>query len=291
MSKRERFGLAAFIKTYGDEATCREYLIKKRWPEGFICPKCGERHGYRLANGRIQCASCRYEASVTAGTVMHRSHLPLTKWFLAFYLVSQDKRGVSAVLLSSELDVTYKTAWYVLKRIRSVMGQRNSAYLLSGIVEFDDTYFGGPTVGKKRGRGTEKTKVFVGLSLNEEGKPKHLTMQVTNNLKQASVKKFAENHIEIGSEIHADEFKSYPPALEDKYKLETQTYDPNTAELHWLHTIISNAKAFIQGTYHGRPKENLQDYLDEFCFRFSRRYFHCKLFERLAIAAARSVAV
>lgn len=144
---------------------------------------------------------------------------------------------------------------------------------------------------EKRGRGTEKTKVFVGLSLNEEGKPEHLTMQVTNNLKQASVKKFAENHIEIGSEIHADEFKSYPPALEDKYKLETQTYDPSATELHWLHTIIGNAKAFIQGTYHGRPKENLQDYLDEFCFRFSRRYFHGKLFERLAIAAARSVAV
>lgn len=286
MSKKNRYGLMAFMKTYGDEVACLEYLKKKRWPTGFVCPKCGARHGYELANGHIRCADCRYEASVTAGTVMHRSHLPLTKWFLALYLVSQDKRGISAVQLSNQLDVTYKTAWYILKRIRTAMGQRDEAYLLSGIVEFDDTYFGGPTVGKKRGRGTEKTKVFVSLSLDDDGRPKHLSMQVTGNLKQASVKKFAQAHIEKGSIIHADAFQSYPPALEDDYKLETQPYDPATRELHWLHTIISNAKAFINGTYHGRPKENLQSFLDEFCFRFSRRFFHGQLFDRLALAVS-----
>lgn len=278
-----------FMQTYGSEGTCLAYLKAKRWPEGFICPKCGGGHRYEPANGHIHCAECRYEASITAGTVMHRSHLPLTKWFLAMYLVSQDKRGISAVQLSSQLDVTYKTAWYLLKRIRKAMGQRNGTYLLSGIVEFDDTYFSGPTVGKKRGRGTEKTKVFVSLSLDDDGRPRYLSMQVTGNLKQASVKKFAQAHIEKGSTIHADAFRSYPPALEQEYKLEAQHYDPTTAELHWLHTIIGNAKAFIMGTYHGRPKENLQSFLDEFCFRFSRRFFHGHLFDRLALALACSL--
>ena len=89
--------------------------------------------------------------------------MPLTQWFLAFYFVSQDKRGISAAALMSVLGTTYKTAWYMLMRIRAAMGQRDERHQLNGIIEFDDTYFGGPTVGKKRGRGTEKAKVFAAV--------------------------------------------------------------------------------------------------------------------------------
>lgn len=288
MSKKERFGLVKFIQVYGDEESCYQYLEQKRWPEGFICPRCGARHGYALSRGHIQCVACRYQTSVTAGTVMHRSHLPLTKWFLAMYLVTQDKRGISAVQLSRQLDVTYKTAWYLLQRIRKAMGQRNQKHLLSGIVDFDDAYFGGPTVGKKRGRGTEKSKVFVAVSHDDEDRPQHLCMQITQNLKQASVKKFALNHIKKGSVVRSDDYRSYPPALAEDYVLQTQPYDPSTGQLHWLHTLVGNAKAFIMGTYHGLPKENLQSYMDEFCFRFSRRFFYGKLFDRLAFAVATS---
>ena len=85
MSKKERFGLIEFIQRFSSEACCREYLVAKRWPDGFICPKCGEKQGYILAKGHIQCAAYRHQASVTAGTVMHGSYLPLTKWFLAMY--------------------------------------------------------------------------------------------------------------------------------------------------------------------------------------------------------------
>ncbi len=288
MSKKERFGLAAFIEKYRDEQSCHEYLVQKRWPDGFVCPKCGARHGYSLGSGHMQCASCRYQASVTAGTVMHRSHLPMTKWFLAMYLVTQDKRGISAVQLSRQLDVTYKTAWYLLHRIRKAMGQRNQKHLLSGIVDFDDAYFGGPTVGKKRGRGTEKSKVFVAVSHDDAERPQHMCMQLTQNLKQSSVRIFARCHIQKGSVIRSDDFRSYPPALRKDYTLQTQPYDPTTAQLQWLHTLVGNVKAFIMGTYHGLPKDNLQAYLDEFCFRFSRRFFYGQLFDRLALALADS---
>ena len=290
MSKKERLGLAEFMETFGDEKACNRYLAEKRWPNGFVCPKCGHQRGYTLCKGYFQCTSCRYQASVTAGTIMHRSHLPLTKWFLAFYQVTQDKRGISAVQLSKNLDVTYKTAWYLLYRIRKAMSQRSGAYLLSGIVEFDDAYIGGPTVGKKRGRGSEKAKVFVALSLDEDENPKFLKMQITTNLKQASVRKFATSHIRKGSEIRSDSFRSYPAALADDYTLKTQPYDPKAGPLHWLHILVSNAKAFILGTYHGLPTEHLQSYLDEFCFRFSRRFFYGRLFDRLAIAVACSFA-
>ena len=152
--------------------------------------------------------------------------MPLTQWFLAFYFVSQDKRGISAIALMSMLGTTYKTAWYMLVRIRAAMGQRDKTHLLSGTIEFDDTYFGGPTVGKKRGRGTEKAKVFAAVSLDERGNPHYAKMQVTQDIKQASVKKFAQAAFAQGSTIHSDGYRSYIPALKG-YAHEHKPYDPS----------------------------------------------------------------
>lgn len=151
----------------------------------------------------------------------------------------------------------------MLKRIRTAMGRRDGAYRLSGVIEFDDAYFGGATTGKRRGRGTEKAKVFVALSLDERGKPLYLKMRVTKNIKCYSVRKFAQSAFADGSIIHSDGCRSYIPALEG-YAHAPKAYDPNSGLLHWLHIIVSNAKAFFLGTYHGLPKSNLQSYLDEF---------------------------
>jgi transposase-like protein len=280
--------LAEFLSRFGNEQACWEYLVGQRWPQGFACPKCGYAKGYSLSDGHIECAGCGYQASVTAGTVMHRSHVPLTKWFLAFYLITQDKRGISSVQLSKQLDVTYKTGWYMQMRIRKAMGQRKGKYILSGVVKFDDACFGGEHKGGKRGRGSDKAKVFVALSLDEKGHPKQLAMQVTANLRQASVKKFALAHIQKNSVIHSDALRSYPPALKGEYRLKARRYDPNSETLRWLHIMVSNAKAYILGTYHGLPKQNLQAYLDEFCYRFSRRYCFGQLVDCLARTVATS---
>lgn len=148
MAKGKGMPLGEFLKRFSTEKQCREYLASMRWQTGFQCPKCGGRHSYRLSNGLYQCAQCRRQMSVTTGTVLHRSHVRLTIWFLAFYLVCYDKRGISAVQLSHQVGVTYKTAWYMLKRIRTAMGQRDATHKLEGIIEFDDAYFGGPTTGK-----------------------------------------------------------------------------------------------------------------------------------------------
>ena len=185
------------------------------------------------------------------------------------------------------LGTTYKTAWYMLMRIRTAMGQRDKTHQLNGTIEFDDTYFGGPTVGKKRGRGTEKAKVFAAVSLDERGNPLYAKMRVTQNIKRTSVKKFAQAAFVQGSTIHSDGYRSYIPALEG-YTHEHKPYDPSSGLLHWLHIVISNAKAFILGTYHGLPKKYLQAYLDEFCFRFSRRDFGPRLLQRLALAVGSS---
>lgn len=287
MAKIKRFPLGKFMKQYSTEKQCREYLASLRWKSGYLCPRCGSHHAYQLANGRYQCVKCRHQVSVTAGTVLHKTHMPLTQWFLAFYFVCQDKRGISAVQLAAMLGTTYKTAWFMLRRIRVAMGQRDKNHQLHGVIEFDDAYFGGPTVGKKRGRGTEKAKVFVALSLDEQGNPRFLKMRVTPNIKQASVKKFAHAAIADGSVIHSDGYRSYIPALEG-YIHEHRSYDPNSGLLHWLHIVVSNAKTFILGTYHGLPKKHLQSYLDEYSFRFSRRFFGEALLDRLVLAMALS---
>lgn len=283
MSKHKKISIVEFTKRYSTEEACREHLAEQRWPDGFVCPCCGNAHAHQLSNGRYQCSKCRHQTSVTAGTFMHRSHVSLRKWFLAFYFVTQDKRGVSATQLSFLIGVTYKTAWFILRRIRKAMGQQDEQYLLEGIVEFDDTYFGGPTVGKKRGRGTEKAKAFVALSLDKDNSPKFLKMGVTDNIKKLSVQKFAKNAIQSGSTVISDGYRSYVSALKN-YNHQPKPYNPNAGELMWLHTIIGNAKAFILGTYHGLPKQNLSDYLNEFCFRFNRRHFVTDLYVHLAAA-------
>ena len=287
MAKKKGLPLGTFLKRFSNEAQCQEHLASLRWQAGYICPKCGCRHGYRLSNGRYQCVKCRHQVSVTAGTVLHKTHMPLTQWFLAFYFVSQDKRGISAVQLAAMLGTTYKTAWSMLRRIRIAMGQRDETHQLCGVIEFDDAYFGGPTTGKKRGRGTEKTKVFVALSLDGQGNPRFLKMRVTPNIKQASVRKFAHAAFANGSVILSDGYCSYIPALEN-YAHEYQPYDPDSGLLHWLHVVISNAKSFILGTYHGLSKKYFQSYLDEYSFRFSRRDFGAALLERLTLAVSLS---
>lgn len=185
------------------------------------------------------------------------------------------------------MGTTYKTARSMLRRIRTAMGQRDETHQLCGVIEFDDAYFGGPTTGKKRGRGTEKAKVFVALSLDEQDNPRFLKMRVTPNIKQTSVKKFAHAAFADGSEIHSDGYCSYIPAL-DVFTHEHKPYDPDSGLLHWLHIVISNAKAFILGTYHGLPKKYLQSYLDEYSFRFCRRNFGPALLERLTLAVSLS---
>lgn len=287
MSTEKRMSLIDFQKQFGTEEQCRKHLLEQRWPNGFVCPKCASKKYCTLTNGAIQCGECHHQASVTAGTIMHRTHASLTKWFLAMYFVSQDKRGISAIQLASTIGVTYKTAWYLLARIRKAMSQRDDTHQLSGFVEFDDSFFGGPTVGKKRGRGTEKTKVFVALSLDSKGNPQYLKMKPTKDVRQASVRNFAHENIALGSTVLSDGYRSYVPALTE-YAHEAKVYNPAAGTLHWLHVTISNAKAFILGTYHGLSAKNLAAYLGEFCFRFSRRGFGATLFDRLTLAVALS---
>lgn len=279
-------GFVEFAQKYSTEEACQEKLYEVRMANGMKCPRCGGEAFYNLkTRGTFQCKKCRYQMSLTVGTVMEGTHLKLQKWFWAIYLVATDKRGYSATGLMKQLHVGYKTAWFLLQRIREAMGQREERYTLCGIIEFDDAYFGGTKPGGKRGRGTGKTKGLVAVSKDDAGKPKHLKLLVVPNLKGKTIKKFAEKNFIEGALVETDACRSYRKALEEKFLHEWQIFDADAEMLGWLHTIISNVKSALQGTYHGLDAKYLQRYFDEIAYRFNRRFLERDIFDRLLSAS------
>jgi hypothetical protein len=146
-------GLAEFNALYGREDKCHAALIRMRWPEGFVCGKCGERkHSYANSRRVFQCSVCRTQTTVKAGTIFHKSKTPLVKWFLAIYLLTQSKNDIAALELARQLGVKWDTAWLIKQKLMETMRQRNRTYKLKGKVQLDDAYLGGEKPGK-RGRG------------------------------------------------------------------------------------------------------------------------------------------
>lgn len=275
-----------FSQRFSTEKACADYLYGVKWSDGFVCPHCGHQHGYALNRpGRYQCAKCRKQTSLTAGTVMHRSHLPLRKWFLAMYLVVCDKRGISALSLAGKIEVSYDTAWNLLRRIRKAMEDRDANYMLDGFIEFDDSYFGAKIKGKE-GRGAGNQAVFVAVAKDAAGRPHYLKMRITDNIQKKSVKDFVDGNLRSGSVVETDGYRSYRKPLASTYTHVAENFSPDSEHLKWLHKIIGNAKALINGTYHGTSTKHLQMYLSEFCYRFNRRSFHGSIFDRLLIAVA-----
>jgi len=261
-----------------------------KWPEGYICEKCGCQHYYVISTRGLrlyQCKSCKYQATVTVNTVLEKTRTSLEKWFLAIFCIANDKRGISATQLMNDIGVAYQTAWTMLHKIRTAMAERDSSYQLCGIMDLDDSYLGAKTEGAKRGRGTEKSKVIVGVSLNEYGSPEYAKMSVIDNVKGNTIVEFAENNIVQGSTINSDAYLSYR-SLAETYNHNPQNFTTTDDKDHlkWLHVVISNFKAFVAGTYHGLDKKHLQHYCDEFCYRFNRRKFKGQGFNRLLACCA-----
>ena len=288
MSKRfpkPEITLDGIYSKFADDDFCKDFLLDIRFENGFACPFCGGSDCRRIRTRHLlRCKSCKADISATNGTFMHGTRLPLRLWIITAFLVMSNKCSVSAVTLMRTLGVTYKTAWFMLHRIRKAMKCREERYLLDGIVELDDTYLGAPTHGKKRGRGTEKTKMIVALSKSEAGHPMYLKMTDVPNLKGVTVGKFACRNIHQGAKIESDNARGYKKPLAQKYFHVFETYDPESGQLNWTHKVISNFKAMIAGTYHGNEKIHTALYAAEFCYKFNRRKLGNSAYLRLLAA-------
>lgn len=159
-------------KEFPDEQACLKHLIEQRWPDGFICPKCGHGEAWYLSKRKLfDCKSCRFQASMTAGTIFHSTRIPLTKWYWLIYRMATDKVGVSIWQMQRLLDIRQYRTWLMAHKIRKAMADRDSRYSLAGLVEMDDSFFG-PS-GGRRGRGSERKKtVLCAVSLYKDHKGK-----------------------------------------------------------------------------------------------------------------------
>ena len=184
-----------FHQQFGNEAQCEEALERERWPDGFKCPRCSHGLCYRLQAGRrraFQCRACNHQASIIAGTLFENTKLPLTVWFLAIYLISQAKTGISALSLKRHLGVSYPTAWMVQHKLMQAMVLREQSYRLEGFVQVDDVYLGGERAGGKVGRGSENKVPFVAaVSLTPEGHPKYLKLSPLSGFTRQAISDWA----------------------------------------------------------------------------------------------------
>jgi len=228
---------------------------------------------------------------------MHRTRTPLRMWFWAIYLAANDKRGLSALQLSKKLKVSYYVAWTMLHKIRQAMADRNQLYQLRGVIEIDESFYGGKKEGgDKRGRGTKKVPVMIEASTFEGGKGGRglgfARMRVVDRVDSATVERVIGEDVAAGQEIVTDGWSSYNVAgrMGHEHVREVSDGEPNAA-LKWVHILASNSKAFLLGTFHGIGRKHLQSYLDEFCYRFNRRRWEDELFDRLVTACANSSGV
>jgi transposase-like protein len=264
--------LPTLIESFGTEEKCRDYLERLRWPDGVECPRCAERSISRIEKrNQFDCNSCRYQFSVTAGTVFHDSHLPLWKWFLAIYLVGESKKGISAKQLQRTIGVSYKTAWYLGHRIRSAMDE-DSPVPLRGIVEIDETWVGGKITDTGRGGKANKTMV---LGAVERGGEVRLTVEERRDRK--ALRRFVDENIDGKTRaIYTDA----APVWGDMSDEDTAHRVVNHHREEWVraqvHTntvegVWSLLKRSIVGSYHQLSAKHLPAYLDEIAFRFNNR--------------------
>ena len=280
----ERFtNLIEFVDRFQTEEDCRNYLFYRRWPNGFACPRCGDRGYYYISTRNLyECRSCHYQTSLTAGTIMENTQTPLRAWFFMIFLMANQKVGVSILGTARLIGISYKRAWLISHKIRCAMAERDSLYKLSGFIELDESYFGAKKSGK-RGRGAAgKRPVMVGVNFCEYG-PGYAFMEVIENVDTETIKKTAQDNIDTGSGVKTDGLPAYHAGLSGYRHEKIVIKDPKAAskELPWVHILIANVKNMIRGTHHGVSPKHLQPYLSEFCWRFSRRQFSGELFDRL----------
>jgi len=291
-------GALEFQKRFGTEEQCREYLFRVRWPKGFICPNCGHDDASYLSPRQLyQCRLCNYQASVTAGTIFHRTHLPLTCWFWVIYQITHDKGGASATRLASQLHRPYKTMWHVVHKLRYAMGSRDSGITLAGLIELDEAILGPearrpsrreddiPMGGRKaprkkpcghRPKHDRKRKSVIEVIVAAEAEHFHIgnvAMRVAERVDYGSIEEFAEQKVDPQQKFKTDARHSHWILKYMGHDLATKKSSGDNYEesLPVVHRVISLLKHFLMGTYYGVSTRYLQSYLQEFCFRFIRR--------------------
>jgi transposase-like protein/DNA-directed RNA polymerase subunit RPC12/RpoP len=299
--------LLDFYKEYPTEQSCRKAFKKTRENEGIRCSKCGNTtHYWKKNREEWECKKCSHRTRLRVGTVMENSKLPFQYWFIAMHLLTSTKKSISAKEMQRQLGhKRYEPIWAMMHKLRLVMGIRDANYTLSDEVELDEGFFETVSITRdkteplKRGRGSQKqTTVLVSVesetitddNIIQKYKIKkrvgYLKMKVIDSLKKKDISDYADELIDTGTCVVTDGSNSYNDLHENyNHKPKVVSKKEIVKHLPWVHIAISNAKRLLLNTYHRIDDDFLQSYLNEFCFKFNRRYFD-DLFNRLLITSA-----
>ncbi len=270
--------LPEFFRRYGTEDRCEQALEAARWPQGFRCPRCqgasswSRRRGSQLLR---LCTGCGYQCSLTAGTILQNTKLPLTIWFLAMQLISSAKNGVAALELRRQLDVSYPTAWMLKHKISQAMYLVEQERQLHGYVEMDDAFLGGERSGGKPGRGSENKVPFVVAVQSIHGKPHRVCLSaIPHRLKP--VAEFCQTHIVRPSTIVSDGLACFVAAQQAGVHEPVVTGGGRSSaqdpRFQGVNIFLGNLKSALTGTYRAfKFAKYAHRYFAEFQFRINRR--------------------
>lgn len=284
---------AAFHMRFPDDAACAKFLCAKRWPDGFVCPACGGVKAWELETKRFtyECAACGRQTSVTAGTVMHRTHLPLLTWFLAIYAIASHSNGISALQLQAQLGIgSYKAAWLMLQKLRRAMVDPDRS-LLADLIEVDETGIpfrtkDDPVAGGQGRSHIGKLLVIGAIELSPDGDPRRIRLAPLSDFTAVSIGAFISNAATAGAIILSDGLPSYRSLKAYHHQPKVVGKMAAHIVLPWIHRVFANFKRWALGTYHGVRKPHLRRYLDEFVYRWNRRRHMRSSFDTLLTIAA-----
>ena len=266
--------LISLMDEFQTDHDCREALESIRWPNGVHCAQCGSIEVFRIPKRNCwECKGCGRQFSVTSGTIMHDSHLPLRKWFIAIYLMCESKKGISANQIKRTLGIQYRTAWYLCHRIRQAMGNEPlEGPTLIGIVKVDEILVGGKTKGM--GGGYKGNKTWVAGAIQRGGK---VRIERIPNIRRHTLHNFIRRTVKDEAEaIYTDELKSYLGIADDDTRHETVRHSEEEWVRGDVHTnsierVWSLFKRSIAGAFHKMSVKHMDKYLEEFEWRYNNR--------------------
>ena len=269
-----------FFATYGSEAQCSAALFAMRWPDGFRCPRCGSQKHCQVAQGSrrlFQCHACRHQTSLTAGTVMDSTKLPLRIWFLAIFLISQDKTGLSSLALMRHLGVSYRSAWLIHQKLMATMAEQDALHPLDGSVQLDDAYLGGehPGVG---GRGsTNKVPIVAAVATNEAGHPLRVKVGAVSGFTREAISRWAKANLLPSCDVLSDGLNCFSGVIDagcaHTYIVVGKRKPREMPRFKWVNTILGNLKTMIGGGYKAfKFRKYPKHYLGAFAYRFNNRF-------------------
>lgn len=283
-----------FFERFGTEAQCAAALVTLRWPQGFRCPRCAFAEHYLVGHGvrkLFQCRGCRHQTSLTAGTLMDSTKLPLRTWFLAIYLISQDKTGLSALALKRHLGTSYRTAWLIHQKLMKTMALRDGEQPLAGLVQVDDAYLGGerPGVG---GRGSpNKVPIVAAVSTNEAGHPMRVKLSQVAGFTCEAITAWARTNLSPGCDVRSDGLACFAGVIDagcaHSYVVVGKRKPRDLPQFTWVNTVLGNLKTMISGAHKSfKFGKYAGQYLGAFAYRFNRRVNLCTLLRDLLRHAA-----